>query len=205
LIPFGLGDTLQVPNKQLAYAYFPTSGICSVIAENLGGVEAETGIIGREGFVGISIAMFAETAPARVIVQAPGRALKISRAKLLTAIGASHSLHVTLLRFAHVFTVQISQTAVANGHYTINQRLARWLLMCQDREESPELPMTHKFLSVMLTVRRAGITEALNFLEGASCVQALRNRIVITDRKCLEKIAGPAYGIPEREYRRLIA
>ena len=94
------------------------------------------------------------------------------------------------LRFAHTFNVQISQTAVANGRYQINQRLARWLLMCQDRVDSHEFPMTHKFLSIMLAVRRAGITDALNLLEGKKCIRALRGRILITDRKCLEEIAG---------------
>jgi CRP-like cAMP-binding protein len=108
------------------------------------------------------------------------------------------------LRFAHTFNVQVSQTAVANGHYTINQRLARWLLMCQDRADSHEFPMTHKFLSIMLGVRRAGITDSLNSLEGKKAIRALRSRIVVLNRAVLEEIARAAYGIPEREYRRLI-
>ena len=198
-------EVLQEPNKQVEYVYFPTSGICSVIAENVEGVQAETGLIGREGFVGLSIVLFADQAPSKVIVQSAGRALRISRAKLLKAIAERPSLQAPLLRFVHTFNVQISQTAVANGRYTINQRLARWLLMCQDRVDSHEFPMTHKFLSVMLTVRRAGITDALTLLEGLKCIRALRGRILITDRKVLEKIAGAAYGIPESEYRRLLS
>ncbi len=197
-------EVLQEPNKKVDYAYFPTSGICSVIAENMEGVQAETGLIGREGFVGISIVLFADSSPSRIIVQAAGRALRISRANLLVALAKARHFQATLLRFAHTFNVQVSQTAVANGHYTINERLARWLLMCQDRVESIEFPMTHKFLAIMLTVRRAGITDALNFLEGKKCIRAMRGRILITDRKCLEEIAGAAYGIPEREYKRLI-
>jgi CRP-like cAMP-binding protein len=198
-------EVLQEPNKQVEYAYFPTSGICSVIAGNVEGVQAETGLIGREGFVGLSIVLFADQAPSKVIVQAAGRALRIKRSRLLKAIGESPSLQAALLRFVHTFSVQVSQTAVANGHYKINQRLARWLLMCQDRADSHEFPMTHKFLSVMLAVRRAGITDALSELEGLKCIRALRGRILITDRKCLEQIAGAAYGIPESEYRRLLS
>lgn len=196
---------LQEPNKQVEYAYFPTSGICSVIAGNVEGVQAETGLIGREGFVGLSIVLLADQAPSKVIVQAAGRALRIKRSRLLKAIGESPSLQAALLRFVHTFNVQVSQTAVVNGHYKINQRLARWLLMCQDRADSHEFPMTHKFLSVMLAVRRAGITDALAELEGMKCIRALRGRILITDRKCLEQIAGAAYGIPESEYRRLLS
>ena len=199
-----MGQVLQEPRKQVEYAYFPLSGICSVIAENKEGVQAETGLIGREGFVGVLIVLFADSSPSQVMVQAEGRALQISRIKLLNAVRNSASLRATLLRFVHIFNVQVSQTAVSNGHYTINQRLARWLLMCQDRADSPEFPMTHTFLSVMLGVRRAGITDALTALEGKKAIRAMRGRVVVLSRPILEEIAGAAYGIPEREYKRLI-
>jgi CRP-like cAMP-binding protein len=199
-----MGEVLQEPNKQIEYAYFPNSGICSVIAENVERVQAETGLIGREGFVGVPIVLFAGSSPSQVMVQAEGQALRLGRTKLLRAIGKSPSLHATLLRFAHTFNVQVSQTAVANGHYTIHQRLARWLLMCQDRADSHEFPMTHKFLSVMLAVRRAGISEALTSLESKKAIRALRGRVVVLNRSFLEEEAGAAYGIPEREYKRLI-
>src|SRR3990170_1983538 len=86
-----MGEVLQEPNKQVEYAYFPTSGICSVIAENVEGVQAETGLIGREGYVGIPIVLFADSSPSQVIVQAEGRALRISRTKFLKAISKSPS------------------------------------------------------------------------------------------------------------------
>ena len=200
-----MGEVLQEPNKQIEYAYFPISGICTVIAENTEGVQAETGLIGREGFVGIPIVLFTDSSPSQVMVQAEGRALRISRTKLLKVISKSPSFQATLLRFAHTFNVQVSQTAVANGHYTITQRLARWLLMCQDRVDSHEFPMTHKFMSVMLTVRRAGITDALSALEGKKAIRAMRGQIVVLNRTVLEEVAGAAYGIPEREYRRVIS
>jgi CRP-like cAMP-binding protein len=203
-VELSIGDVLYEAHKPIEYAYFPTSGICSVIAQNAGEVRIETGLIGKEGFIGISIILFAERAASHVIVQASGRALRIGRAKLLKAIQQSPSLHKVLLRFAHIFSVQVSQTAVANGHNTINERLSRWLLMCQDRADSHEFPITHKFLADMLAVRRAGITDALSYLEGKKCIRAMRSRIVITDRACLEQIAGAAYGVPEKEYQRLI-
>jgi CRP-like cAMP-binding protein len=199
-----LGELLYEAHKPVEYAYFPVSGICSVIAQNAEGVQIETGLIGREGFVGIPIVVFAESAPSQVLVQASGRALRISRAKLLRAIQESPVFHKVLLRFSHTFSVQIAQTALANGRNRLNERLARWLLMCQDRVDSHEFPMTHKFLANMLAVRRAGITDALNFLEGKKCIRAMRGRILITDRKCLEVMAGAAYGVPEKEYQRLL-
>jgi CRP-like cAMP-binding protein len=180
------------------------SGICSIIAQNEQGVQIETGLIGREGFVGTSLVLFVDSAPSRVIVQAGGRAARISRISLQKAIEKSPSLLKTLLRFAHIFHVQVSQTAIANGHNTINQRLARWLLMCQDRADSREFPMTHKFLAIMLAVRRAGITDALSVLEEKKAVRAMRGRIVILNRAILEEMAGAAYGVPEREYSRVL-
>jgi CRP-like cAMP-binding protein len=199
-----LGRVLYEVNGKVDYAYFPTSGICSVIAQNAEGVQIETGLIGREGFVGIPIVLFVDSGPSQVVVQAEGRALRISRAKLLNAIRKSPSLSAMLLRFAHTFNVQISQTALSNGHFTIHQRLARWLLMCQDRVDSHEFPMTHKFLAVMLAVRRAGITDALNYLEGKKAIRAMRGRIIILNRAILEHMAGGAYGVPEQEYKRLL-
>jgi CRP-like cAMP-binding protein len=199
-----LADELYKAHQPIEYAYFPFSGICSVIAENAEGVRIESGLIGREGFVGIAIVLFAEKAPSTVTVQAEGRALRISSAKLLSAIQKSPSLHKRLLQFAHVFSVQVTQTAISNGHNTIQQRLARWFLMCQDRVDGAEFPMTHEFLSKMINVRRAGVTDALADLEGKKAVRALRNRVIILDRPMLEEIAGGSYSVPEKEYARLI-
>jgi CRP-like cAMP-binding protein len=200
-----MGDVLYQAHKPVEYAYFPVSGIYSVIAENADGVQIETGLIGREGFVGIPIILFVDSTPSQVVVLAAGRALRISRIKLLNAIRKSPSLSTTLLRFAHTFNVQVSQTALSNGHFTINQRLARWLLMCQDRADSHDFLMTHKFLAIMLAVRRAGITDALSFLEGKKAIRAMRGRIIILNRATLEEMAGGSYGIPEQEYKRLLA
>ena len=199
-----LKKILYQPSEPLDNAYFITSGICSVIAKNDVGVQIETGLIGREGFVGIPIVQHVDKAPTQFIVQAAGAGLKISRKDLLQAMDKNRTLAIPLLQFSHVFGVQVSQTALANGHFKIDQRLARWLLMCHDRVDSSEFPMTHQFLSAMLAVRRAGITEALNFLESKKAIHALRGKIVILNRKLVEAIAGHAYGLPEKEYDRLL-
>jgi CRP-like cAMP-binding protein len=199
-----IGEKLYKAREPIKYAYFPLSGICSIIAENEENVRIETGLIGREGFIGIPIVLFVERAASEVVVQAEGRALRISRRELLLAVQKSPALNKLLLNFAHVFSVQVAQTAVANGHNTIHERLARWLLMCQDRAESHEFPMTHQFLSAMLAVRRAGITEALIDLEGKKAIRATRGHIIILNRAILEQIAGAAYGTPEAEYKRVI-
>jgi CRP-like cAMP-binding protein len=203
-IDLQLGEELYEAHQPLDYAYFLLSGICLIIAENGEGVRIETGLIGREGLIGIPVIHYAKKAPSTALLQAEGRALRLEASQLLSAFQSSPSLSKPLLQFAHVFSVQVAQTAISNGHNTINQRLSRWLLMCQDRADSPDFPMTHQFLSNMLAVRRAGITDALNDLEGKKAIKALRGRVVIVNRSILEEIAGGAYGVPEKEYERLI-
>ena len=198
-------ERLYEPDQEIEYAYFPTAGICSVIAENAAGVRSETGVVGNEGFIGIAIVLFAGSAPSHVIVQLEGRALRIKKSHLQKAITQRPTLLAMLLRFTHVFSVQTAQTAVTNGHNTIAQRLARWLLMCQDRADAPEFTMTHEFLAVMLAVRRSGVTEAVNDLAGLNLIKSTRGRIAVLDRPGLLAIAGGAYGVPEKEYKRLLS
>jgi len=199
-----LATVLHEANEVVEFAYFPTAGICSVIAENATGVRIETGIIGKEGFIGIPIVLFSGSTPSQILVQAEGRALRIAKENLRKAMIKSQLILALLLRYVHVFGVQTSQSSVATGHYTIEERLARWLLMSHDRVDSPGFSMTHEFLSVMLAVRRASVTEAVNELEGQGIIRATRGRIFIIDRAKLEKVAAGSYGVPEEEYRRLI-
>ena len=100
--------------------------------------------------------------------------------------------------------VQTAHTAIANARGRIDQRLARWILMAHDRTGDNTLPLSHEFLSLMLGVRRAGVTEALQSLKRQKLIENSRNQIVIRNRKGIERMAGAAYGTPEKEYRRLI-
>ena len=117
---------------------------------------------------------------------------------------ASGTLHGVLLKFVQVFMVQTAQTAIADARAHIDRRLARWLLMAHDRTGDTSLPLTHEFLALMLGVRRAGVTEALQSLKRRKLIGSGRNRIIVLNRKGLERIAGDSYGVPEKEYRRLI-
>ena len=107
-------------------------------------------------------------------------------------------------QFAQVFTVQTAHTAVANARAHIDQRLARWILMAHDRTGDKTIPLTHEFLSLMLGVRRAGVIDALQNLKRNTLIDTGRNQIVVRNRKGLERKAGSSYGVPEKEYRRLI-
>jgi CRP-like cAMP-binding protein len=113
-------------------------------------------------------------------------------------------LHQHLLGYVEAFQVQVAHTALSHGSYTLEERLARWLLMCHDRLDGDDLPLVHEFLSLMLGVQRSGVTLALHMLEAGDMIRAKRGLITITDRGKLEDVAGGSYGVPEAEYRRLI-
>ena len=117
----------------------------------------------------------------------------------------SATLQDVLLRYAHVFAVQSGYTALANAHGKLEERLARWLLMAQDRVGDDELLLTHEFLSLMLGVRRAGVTVALQRFERSGLIVANRGSVTIKDRDGLEENANGLYGAPEAEYERLFA
>jgi hypothetical protein len=114
------------------------------------------------------------------------------------------SLMTLMLRYVQVMLVQTEQTALANGRLSIEKRLARWILMCHDRMDGDELNFTHELLSVMLGVRRPGVTVATHVLEGCKMIKATRGRLTVLSREKLEEAAGGSYGLPEAEYERLI-
>jgi CRP-like cAMP-binding protein len=195
-----LRETLIEANQPLEHAYFIATGICSIIAVNPVGVRIEAGLIGREGFVGAPLVLSVDNSPYQIIVQSEGKALRVAKPAFLAALKKFPEFNTLLLRFIHTFTLQTAHTALANGHFTVEQRLARWLVMCHDRIDTNEFVMTHEFLSVMLAVRRSSITDALHGLEGKRLIQSLRGRVRILSRPRLEQAAGGAYGVPETEY-----
>jgi CRP-like cAMP-binding protein len=198
------GDVLIQPNQPIAHIFFPEDSIGSVVANTPEGRRIEVGIFGREGMSGTSVLLGSDRTTHESLIQVPGSALRIGTEELRRAIHQSPSLHQHLLRYVEAFQVQVSHTALSHGSYTLEQRLARWLLMCRDRLDGDDLPLVHEFLSLMLGVQRSGVTLALHMLEAGDMIRAKRGRITITDRGKLEDVAGGSYGVPEAEYRRLI-
>jgi CRP-like cAMP-binding protein len=163
----------------------------------------EVGLIGREGMTGLPVVLGDDRTPHSSYVQATGTAQCMPALDLANAMDKSRSLRDCLLKYVQAFGVQTTHTAICNARSRLDQRLARWLLMAHDRLGTDHMPLTHEFLSLMLGVRRAGVTEALQALKTKGLVAANRGQVTIQDRKGLERVAGTAYGIPESEYRRL--
>jgi len=176
----------------------------SVVAIQSDETRVEVGLIGREGMSGIAVVLGGDQSPHSTYIQVAGEAQRITINELRKAMHASETLRGLLLKFAQAFMVQTAQTAIANARAHIDQRLARWILMAHDRTGDANLPLTHEFLALMLGVRRAGVTEALQSLKRKKLIDTGRNQIVLLNRKGIERAAGDSYGVPEKEYRRLI-
>ncbi len=197
-------QVLIEPDQPIEHVTFPESGVASVVALGSDRRPVEIGIVGWEGLVGPSVILGVDRTPHQSFFQMDGAGYRIATAHLVRALEASSTLHALLLRYIHVLTVQTAATAMSNGDSVLSERLARWLLMCHDRVDGDELALTHEFLSLMLAVRRPGVTEAIHLLEGAAIIRARRAHITILDRERLEETAGDSYGVPEAEYQRLI-
>jgi CRP-like cAMP-binding protein len=195
---------LERPNRKIEMVYFMEAGIASIVAVQSDGIRVEVGLVGREGMSGVAVVLGGAQSPHSTYIQVAGEGQRITANELRNAQNASPSLRDLLLKFAQVFMVQTAHTAVANARAHIDQRLARWILMAHDRTDDKTIPLTHEFLSLMLGVRRAGVTEALQTLKRQKLIDTGRNQIVVRNRKGLERKAGSSYGAPEKEYRRLI-
>jgi CRP-like cAMP-binding protein len=199
-----LRKQLEQPNKPIDQIYFLESGFASVVADGSGDRGIEVGLIGREGMTGLPVLMGTDRSPHATFIQSAGEGLRISAGSLRKAMEARRSLHRTFLLYAHAFAMQVTNTAMANGRSKLEQRLARWLLMAQDRTGKDEVPLTHELLSIMLGVRRPGVTVAIKLLEEGGFLRARRGIISIIDRRGLEQLADRTYGVAEAEYRRLL-
>jgi CRP-like cAMP-binding protein len=203
-VTLGLRKHLERPNRRIDAVYFPEAGFASVVAVQSNGKQVEVGLIGREGMTGLPIVLGNHRAPHATYVRAPGKGQCIRATELRKATQTSVSLRDSLLKFVQAFGVQTTHTAICNAQSRLDVRLAHWLLMAHDRIGDDSLPLTHEFLSLMLGVRRPGVTEALHALRDQGLIAYGRGQIAVKDRKGMERMAGEAYGTPEAEYRRLI-
>jgi CRP-like cAMP-binding protein len=190
--------------EQIDKVYFITSGVVSTVVSSKNGRQIEVGLFGCEGMSGIGAILQGGRSPHESFMQIGGEGFAMSAGELQSLMAASSTIRRQFLRYAQVMMTQTSQTALSNGQAKLEERLARWLLMCHDRVEGNELDLTHEFLSIMLGVRRAGVTVGIHILEGKGLIRALRGQVTILDREGLEDVAKYSYGLPEAEYVRLI-
>jgi len=201
-VELALHQTLEQPDRRIKNAYFIERGMASVLAQR-GAEQVEVAVVGREGMTGLPIVMGVDRSPQQTVVQVAGSGLRIATTELRQALAQSDTMRRYCLYYAHAFLMQTVHTALANAIASIEERLARRLLMAHDRVDGDELLLTHNFLANMLTAQRPGVTLAMQELERRGLIAYRRGRITVIDRAGLEQRSGGTYGTPEAEFQRL--
>jgi len=178
---------------RLEFAYFPNCGLISLVVAMKDGKTAEAGIVGNEGFTGTPSAVGLSRSPLQAVVQITGDGFRIKVAALQDTLQSTSRLQLTLSRYAVVQGMQVAQTAACNRLHDVKQRLARWLLMTQDRVDSASLPITHDFLATMLGTDRPTVSLAAGVLQRKGLIEYTRGAVKIVNRKKLEDSACECY------------
>jgi len=186
---------LHEPGDSLKSAYFPNSGLVSILSVFPDGKCVEVGLVGKEGFVGLPLVAGFRTANTRAIIQIEGSAFRIDAETLIGILQQSRMLDRRLQQFSQILAMEVAQVAACNRLHEVNERLARWLLMSADRVDSNCVPLTQEFLAHMLGTRRSSVTVAAGMLETAGLISNSRGRVDIIDRPRLEEAACDCYKI----------
>lgn len=193
VVPLTFRQVLHESGTSFRHVYFPYRGVVSLVSMVGGGKGAEVGLIGNEGVVGASAALGIVVSPLRAVVQGSGVAARISSRRLRSEMNSRGSWYRELFRFSQELVSQAAQTAACNRFHSAEQRLARWLLMTRDRVGSDQLHFTHQFLSVMLGVRRTGVTAAAANLRKRGLISYSRGNLTVLDPAGLRKAACACY------------
>lgn len=197
-------EILYDVNMPIPYVYFPLMGICSMVTIMQDGTTIEIATVGNEGMIGLPVFLGGDTIPGQAIVQLPGEALRMPSAAFREAFTNFGSLRKQMERYTQTLFVFVSQSAACNRVHTISQRCARWLLLTQDRVETEQFPLTQEFLSQMLGVRRAGVSEVASEFQEAGIIRYNRGTISVLDREGLEARSCECYRIVRDEFERSV-
>lgn len=198
-----LGESLHRAGDKITSVFFVESGFISALTMLSNGQPLEIGLIGSEGVAGVSVILGATASYSETMCQTGGGAYRMSASTLKDVAAHAPHLHDLLLRYTHVFHVQVAQTAACNAHHELGQRLARWLLAAHDRSDVPELSLTQDLIAVMLGVRRSTVSIAAGTLQRAGVIRYQHGKITIVDRVGLENAACECYEAVAGEHRAL--
>lgn len=198
-------DILAEPGERISHVYFPTESLISLITPATDGcATVEVGLVGDEGMLGISLILGVEVSPLRALVQGAGQALRMKAESFRRELEQSSALQRALKRYLYVVLGQIAQTTACTHFHVVEERLARLLLMTQDRTHSDTFHVTHEFLAYMLGVRRVGVTKAAFSLQQRKLIRYSRGDITILDRSSLEAASCSCYAADIASYARMM-
>jgi CRP-like cAMP-binding protein len=204
LVSMPLGWRILESGDHVNFLHFPTTGIVSLIYDLENGESSEIALVGNEGMVGISIFMGGDSMPSSTEVQSAGYAYRLSRKIMKQEFALGGQLQHLSLLYTQALISQTSQTAVCNQHHSMDQRLARWLLMSLDRMHDNKLTVTQALIGNLLGVRRESVTEAVGKLQKAGIITNSRGVIKVLDRLKLEMQVCECYEVVKQEYARLL-
>jgi CRP-like cAMP-binding protein len=194
---------LHEAGGKLEFVYFPNQGLVSLVVAMKDGKTAEAGIVGNEGFTGIPAAVGLSRSPLQAIVQITGDGFRVPVGALQKVLESTPHLQLLLSRYAVLQGFQVAQTAACNRLHDLEQRLARWLLMTQDRVDSEFLPITHDFLATMLGTNRSSVSLAAGILQRQQSIEYIHGAVKIVNRKTLEDSACECYAIMQQYHGQL--
>jgi CRP-like cAMP-binding protein len=186
-------DVLHESGQPITHGYFVNSGLASVLNVMADGKSVEVGLAGKEGFIGLPVVVGLSTSPNRVVMQVAGSAFRIRTSDFVVALRRCPQLEKQLNRFTHVMAMQAAQVAACNRVHDVEERLARWLLMSQDRLGGDRVPLSQEFLSHMLGTRRASVTVAAGILQKAGLIGYTRGAVNVLNRSGLENASCECY------------
>lgn len=196
---------LMRANEPVDHVFFVETGSVSMVSIPENGEETEVGLVGPEGMVGLPVLLGSPTSPIEALVQTDIAVFRMSANAFSQAMITHPAMVLPLLRYVDAFLFQVSQTAVCNGHHQIEQRLARWILMTQDRVDTSRFVMTQQFLSYMLGVQRPSVTLAVGTLQKAGLIRHQRGEMEVLNRPGLEAVSCECYEVVRRRFDWLTA
>ena len=189
------GALLSEAGEASPYVYFPTGGVLSLVGTTASGGTVEVALVGNEGVASISAVLGHHLLPFRVVTQVPGSAVRIPSALVASLVSQCGQLHERVLQYTDQVIAQVAQSAICNRFHTARERLARWLLMCADRADTHELPLTHEFIACMVGGPRSAVTEAAAELREAGAIDYRRGLVIIRDLEKLRALSCECYGV----------
>jgi CRP-like cAMP-binding protein len=200
VVDLALHDVLQEAGQPIEFCYFPNTAMASILNVMDDGKSVEVGLAGREGFVGLPVVVAGfRSSASRVVTQGAGSAYRIDVENMRKVLRACPKMTVSLMRYSQEATMEVTQIAACNRLHSVEERLARWLLMSQDRIHSEKLPLTQEFLSQMLGTRRASVSVSAAILQRAGLIHYNRGHVSILNRGELENASCECYKVIQRQ------